>query len=371
MRRPFSFLTVMNDFILTRIQNGVGFITLNRPKALNSLTLEMLRAITQTLLAWKESNEVRAVFIHSQHERAFCAGGDIRFFYKAGIATPATGSALAEDFFTEEYALNYLIHHYPKPYIALLNGVVMGGGMGIGQGGPDNQLRIVTELTRMAMPEVNIGFFPDVGGSYFLSRCPGQLGTYLGVTGETISATEAIYTGLADVYLPSVQIQELIHHIEQTHASDLRLSIRQFAAPFQSELPASLLAQQHHIIEPCFSNGTVTAICSALQEDASPFAQRTLQTMQIRSPLMMCVTLELIRRGKQLSLADCLRMERTMVRHCFQYGEVLEGIRALVIDKDGQPQWRPTQLAEVSTELIHSFFAPIWPTYAHPLRELK
>jgi enoyl-CoA hydratase/carnithine racemase len=123
----------MNNFVIIRVHNRVGFITLDRPKALNSLTLEMLRAITQILLKWKESNEVRAVFIHSQHERAFCAGGDIRFFYEAGTATPSTGSALAEDFFTEEYALNYLIHHYPKPYIALLNGVVMGGGMGIGR----------------------------------------------------------------------------------------------------------------------------------------------------------------------------------------------------------------------------------------------
>lgn len=361
----------MNNFVITQANNGIGFINLNRPKALNSLTLEMIRALTQTLLEWKEAKEVHAVFIHSQHERAFCAGGDIRFFYEAGTATPSSGSALVEDFFTEEYALNYLIHHYPKPYVSLLNGIVMGGGMGIGQAGPHNQLRIVIESTKMAMPEVNIGFFPDVGASYFLSRCPGQLGTYLGVTGETISASDAIYIGLADLYLPNAQIPALLNHIEKTTESDLCSSIRQFATSFQLELPTSQLTQQREVIDQCFSNEDVTTICSSLQKEASPFAQHTLKTMHTRSPVMMCVVLEQIRRGKQLSFADCLRMERTMVRHCFHYGEVFEGIRALAVDKDGQPQWQPTKLEEVKPELIHSFFEPVWPDYAHPLYGLN
>ncbi len=173
----------MTDHVLTRVANGTGMITLDRPKALNSLSLAMVRRLTEILLAWRDDAAVDAVVLASSSEKALCAGGDIRFFYEAGHATPTGGSALLEDFFTEEYALNHLIHFYPKPYIALMDGVVMGGGMGIAQGGPETGLRIVTERTKMAMPEVNIGLFPDVGGSHFLSHAPGQLGNYLGLTG--------------------------------------------------------------------------------------------------------------------------------------------------------------------------------------------
>jgi enoyl-CoA hydratase/carnithine racemase len=356
----------MTNFVLTHIRNHVGFITLNRPKALNSLSLEMIRLITQTLQDWKSVDDVQAIVIHSNHERAFCAGGDVRFFYEKG----SSNTALLEDFFTEEYMLNYLIHHYPKPYISLLDGVVMGGGMGIGQGGKTNRLRIVTERTKMAMPEVNIGFFPDVGGSYFLSRCAGEIGTYLGVTGETVDASDAIYADLADLYLPGEHIPELINYIEQTNESDLRLAIKNFAAPYQTQLPSSKLMQHRSTIDQHFSYNDVTTICAALNTDPAPFAKHTLQVMQSRSPLMMCVTLEQLRRGKNLSLAACLRMERTMVRHCFEHGEVLEGVRALVIDKDAQPKWQPANLSEVSPEMINQFFEPTWPDYAHPLRDL-
>ncbi|PRC94789.1 enoyl-CoA hydratase/isomerase family protein [Solimicrobium silvestre] len=364
-------MTDFADFILTRVQNQIGFITLNRPKALNSLSLEMIRSITQTLLDWQERSDVRAVFIHGSHERAFCAGGDIRFFYDVGTATPLGDSALLEDFFTEEYALNYLIHHYPKPYVSLLNGVVMGGGMGIAQAGPDNRLRIVTERTKMAMPEVNIGLFPDVGGGYFLSRCAGQIGTYLGLSGEIINASDAIYADLADVYLPSEQIPALMTLLEQSNTSDLRDSIRQFAAPFQQQLNAGPLATNRNALDQHFSHNNVAAIMASLQADPSPFAQQTFKLMQTRSPLLMCVTLEQLQRGQKLSVAECLRMERTMVRHCFKHGEVLEGVRALVVDKDMQPKWQPASLEEVSPELINSFFAEVWPAYAHPLRELN
>ncbi len=360
----------MSNLVHTRIHNRIGFITLDRPKALNSLSLAMIRSLTQTLLDWKSHPDVSAVFIYGSHERAFCAGGDIRFFYDVGTATPLGDSALLEDFFTEEYALNYLIHHFPKPYVSLLNGVIMGGGMGIAQASPQNRLRIVTERTKMAMPEVNIGLFPDVGGSYFLTRCNGQLGTYLGLSGDIITAADAIYTDLADIYLPSAQIPALMALLEHGDHTDVRSLIRDFAQPFASQLPASQLASQHESINQHFSHATVAAIMTSLQQDASPFAAQTLKSMQTRSPLLMCVTLEQLRRGKTLAVADCLRMERTMVRHCFKHGEVLEGIRALVVDKDGQPHWSPASLADVSDESVQEFFAPVWPDYAHPLREL-
>ncbi len=189
------------------------------------------------MLAWRDDPAIEAVLIRSSSEKAFCAGGDIRFFYDAGRATPAGGSALLEDFFTEEYALNHLIHHYPKPYIALMDGVVMGGGMGIAQSGEANQLRIVTERTKMAMPEVNIGLFPDVGGSYFLPRTPGKLGIYLGVTGETINAADAVYAGLADVYVPSAQLPALMRPARRNrYCMPCAAAMRAFAAPFQTEL---------------------------------------------------------------------------------------------------------------------------------------
>lgn len=361
----------MNNFVTTRIRNYIGFITLDRPKALNSLSLEMIRSITKALLDWKDASNVRAIFIHGSHERAFCAGGDIRFFNDVATKAPSGDSALLEDFFNEEYALNYLIHRYPKPYVSLLDGIVMGGGMGIGQGGPDNQLRIVTERTKMAMPEVNIGLFPDVGGGYFLSRCPGEMGTYLGVTGEVINASDAIYTKLADIYLPGIHVSALINYIEQSNGSDLRARIRHFAAAYQSQLPPSQLAQHRHAIDQYFSYNDVNSICKALRADSSSFAQHTFEVMQTRSPLMMCVTLEQLRRGKQLSIAECLRLERTMIRHCFKHGEALEGIRALVVDKDMQAKWKPATLAEVSPELIKQFFEQVWPDYAHPLRTLS
>ncbi|HTD04706.1 enoyl-CoA hydratase/isomerase family protein [Undibacterium sp.] len=362
----------MSEYVQTFVQNQIGFITLDRPKALNSLSLDMIRDITQILLQWREADNVRAVFISSSSEKAFCAGGDIRFFHDVGTATPKGDSALLEDFFTEEYALNHLIHFYPKPYISLLNGVVMGGGMGIAQAGPSCRMRIVTERTKMAMPEVNIGLFPDVGGGYFLSRAPGQLGTYLGLTGEIIKAADAIYAELADVYIPTAEIPALMQLLTSTQQTDIRAAIREFAAPFaaQIKLEESSLATHRGLIDRCFSANNVAAIIAALSDDGSAFAQQTLAVMHKRSPLLVCVTLEQLRRGAGMSVAACLRMERDMVRYCFKHGEVLEGVRALVVDKDNAPQWSPPSLAEVTADMITPFFVSAWPDHAHPLRHL-
>jgi enoyl-CoA hydratase/carnithine racemase len=362
----------MTEHVKLLVRNRIGSIVLDRPKALNSLSLEMVRAITGALLSWRSDSSVQAVLIHSTSDKAFCAGGDIRFFHDAGKQPPRGGSALLEDFFTEEYALNHLIHHYPKPYLALMDGIVMGGGMGIAQGGPANRLRLVTERTRMAMPEVNIGLFPDVGGSYFLARTPGKIGTYLGVTGEIIGAADALYAGLADVYLPASQIPVLQDLLASTDGAELPKAIRALAAPFAAQLDpqTGILAVQRALIDRHFGQPSVAAIVASLTQDCSEFARKALAVMQKRSPLMMCVTLEQIRRGARMEVADCLRMERTMVRRSFEQGEVLEGIRAVVIDKDNAPQWSPPRLEDVSADMVERFFAPAWPAYAHPLREL-
>ncbi|MDP4910051.1 MAG: enoyl-CoA hydratase/isomerase family protein, partial [Burkholderiaceae bacterium] len=360
----------MSDLVLTEVSGHTGIITLNRPSALNTLTLDMVRTMSSALLDWRDQADIHCVMVRSSSEKAYCAGGDIRFFYQKGKATATEGAALIEDFFTEEYALNHLIHHYPKPYIALMDGVVMGGGMGIAQAGPAARIRIVTERTKMAMPEVGIGLFPDVGGGHFLSRAKGQLGTYLGVTGEMIGASDALYAGLADVFVPAAELPALQALVIASPANSLREDITRFAAPFaaQADPAYSRLAEMRELIEQHFSSNSITALMTSLLADTSEFAGKTLEILHKRSPLMMCVTLSQLRRAATMPIGDCLRMERTMVRRCFEHGEVIEGVRALAIDKDHAPNWNPATLAEVTPAMVERFFESAWPSYAHPLR---
>lgn len=363
----------MSDLVLTEVSGHTGIITLNRPSALNSLTLDMVRTMTSALLDWRDQSDIHCVMVRSSSEKAYCAGGDIRFFHQKGKATATEGAALIEDFFTEEYALNHLIHHYPKPYIALMDGVVMGGGMGIAQAGPAARIRVVTERTKMAMPEVGIGLFPDVGGGHFLSRANGQLGTYLGVTGEMIGASDALYAGLADVFVPAAELPALQALVIASSAGTLREAISRFAAPFasQADPASSRLAGMRESIEHHFSGNAINELMASLSADSSEFAAKTLETMRKRSPLMMCVTLSQLRRAATMTIGDCLRMERTMVRRCFEHGEVIEGVRALAVDKDHAPKWNPTTLAEITPAMVERFFESAWPAYAHPLRSLE
>ena len=224
----------------------------------------------------------------------------------------------------------------------------------------------------MAMPEVGIGLFPDVGGGHFLSRANGELGTYLGVTGETISANDALYAGLADVFVPAAELSALQTLVIASSADSLRDTINSFAAPFASQANAasSRLAGMRESIERHFSCNSIPELMASLSAEGSEFALKTLEIMRKRSPLMMCVTLSQLRRAAQLTIGDCLRMERTMVRRCFEHGEVIEGVRALAIDKDHTPRWNPATLAEVTPAMVERFFESAWPAYAHPLRAL-
>ncbi len=360
----------MNPLVHTRVERGCARIVLDRPAAMNALSLEMVRALSAALLAWRDDPAVDAVVIQSSSARAFCAGGDIRFFYEAGRATPQQGSAAIEDFFTEEYALNHLVHSYPKPYVALMDGVVMGGGMGIAQCASGGRLRIVTERSKMAMPEVNIGLFPDVGASYFLSRTPGRLGRYLALTGLPISGADALVAGLADLFVPQVDMAALHAVIDASDGHGLAAAIRAFAAPLQRAWGETALAPLLPAIDHHFAHHSVAAIMASLMDEASEFASATLAAMRLRSPLMQCVTLELLDRGAKLGIADCLRMERALVRRVFAHGEVIEGVRALVIDKDQAPTWTPATLDAVTPAMVADMFAPVWPDYAHPLRHL-
>ncbi|MBL7088413.1 enoyl-CoA hydratase/isomerase family protein [Acidovorax sp.] len=361
--------TVVSE-VLSEVRGQVGFITLNRPRALNALSLGMVRDLMGILLAWQNDARVLAVAIRGSNKEgpfgAFCAGGDIRFLHQAG----SQGNPLIEDFFTEEYALNHLIHNYAKPYIAFMDGIVMGGGMGISQGAA---LRVVTERTKMAMPETAIGLFPDVGGGYFLSRCPGRVGEWLALTGDTIGAGDAIAYQLADGCLPSDR-QAAVWDALATQSFADGAAIKAYVA---SQFVASQASGTSALadIDQYFALPTVGEIVRALEAADSDWARTTAATLRKRSPLMLHVVLEQIRRARAMGLADDLRMERDMVRHCFflrpGQSETVEGIRALAVDKDHAPQWNPDRIEDVTPEMVAPFFASPWPAHAHPLAHLS
>ncbi len=356
----------------------LGLITLNRPKALNALSLAMVRELNHVLHQWQADAHVHAVVVRGSHKEgpfgAFCAGGDIRYFHHAALS----GDVTLEDFFTEEYSLNHLIQNYPKPYIALMDGIVMGGGMGISQGAA---LRVVTERTQMAMPETHIGLFPDVGGGYFLSRCKGHLGEYLALTGHVLRGGDALHAGLADVCVDSSALPALWNELHQQQwgsGEALVAWLREQAKATTQSVLASSPAWQNAPIDAVFGLPSVVAMEKALQGD-DDWSVQTLKALNRQSPLMLCVTLEQIRRGRHMSLADDLRMERDLVRHCFQTdhlsrrgaaSETVEGIRALAVDKDHQPKWQPARIVDVTPDMVLPFFESPWPAAAHPLRHL-
>lgn len=359
--------------VLTEVRGALGCITLNRPRALNALSLPMIRALTAALIAWRDDPAVQAVAIRGMGKEgafgAFCAGGDIRFFHQAMLR----GDGELEDFFTEEYALNHLIHHYPKPYIAFMDGIVMGGGMGISQGA---RLRIVTQRTRMAMPETNIGLFPDVGGGWFLARCPAHGGEWLALTSEVIGAGDALALQLADTCFDPARLALAWDALAALNSFDAD-ALAAWQNAYRVEAPATALPLQ--AVARCFDQPDVLHIVQALEREPGEWASATVKALRTHSPLMLQVTLEQIRRGATMSLADELRMERDMVRHCFNTRhldrymaatETMEGIRALVIDKDRTPKWNPPRLEEVTPHMVAGFFQSPWPAAAHPLRDL-
>lgn len=357
--------------VVAEIRGRVGCITLNRPKALNALSLDMIRRITQTLQDWRDNDMVFAVVVRGVNKEgpfgAFCAGGDIRFFHQAALA----GDEALEDFFTEEYALNHLIHTYPKPYIALMDGIVMGGGMGISQGA---SLRIITERSLLAMPETNIGLFPDVGGGYFLSRCSGRLGEYLALSGHVLKGREAITGGLADGFIDSGRLPGLWASLERTPFENGDSVERWCVSHLSTTLAPPPWPQQE--MNRIFALPDIPQIMAALDASENTWCNQVAVTLRQRSPLMLHVVLEQIRRARGMGLADDLRMERDMVHRCFHLrpgaaSETVEGIRALAVDKDHAPRWNPARLEDVTPAQVAAFFDSPWSADAHPLRHLR
>jgi enoyl-CoA hydratase/carnithine racemase len=375
---------VLSDEVLTEVRGQVGFITLNRPKALNALSLDMIRALSTCLHSWGQDPAVKTVALRGTSKTgpfgALCAGGDIRFFHQAALA----GDHQLEDFFTEEYALNHLIHRFPKPFITFMDGIVMGGGMGLCGHGAENdpaglsrKIRLVTERTKMAMPETQIGLFPDVGGGYFLSRCPGHVGEWLALTGELLGAADALAFGLGDAVVGVDQLQDAWDGLAQLDLNNAQ-TLDHWLATYSEAAQASSVRPRGQI-DQFFSLPSVLAIIQALEVDETPWAQHTAATLRKRSPLMLHVALEQVRQARTLTLAKDLRMERDMVHHCFnpvhlgrsvQASETVEGIRALAVDKDHTPHWSPIRIEDVIPEMVAPFFSSPWTPETHPLRGL-
>lgn len=375
-----AFAADPGPYVLTQVTNRIGFIELDRPQALNALSTAMIRAMQAALDAWRDDPEVLAVIVHTRHPRAFCAGGDIRFLYES---YRAGDQAAIDTFFTEEYRLNHAIFSYPKPYIALLAGVVMGGGMGISQGAHrTGGLRVVGSTTRMAMPETRIGLFPDVGMGWFLARTPGALGRYLAVTGETIDAESALYAGLADVFIDESARPALLAAL-QSELFDSGAEVVQrihLAAAANDEVERgaarSALAVARAWIDQHFSQPSVAAILASLesvQRDATDahgaWAEQMVGVSRERSPLSMAVSLEAVSLAEG-SIADVLRRDLDLTRSSFAQGDVMEGIRARIIDKDNDPHWRFARIGDVSPADVQAMFRSPWDPAEHPLRAL-
>jgi enoyl-CoA hydratase len=328
-----------------------GIIRLNRPKALNSLTLPMVDAIGEALRAFAIDPAIASVVVTGEGERGFCAGGDIRALHSSG----REGSGDASDFWRAEFRLDHAIAHYSKPYVALMDGITMGGGVGLSAHGSH---RVVTERTRLAMPETGIGYFPDVGATWLLPRTRGELGTWMGLTGLDINAADAIYAGLADHCVASSDLPGLIESIGALPATASPADVHEAIAARASKPVDGRFAAARTLIDATFAHDTVEEILAALAMSQDAFAQDTLKVIAARSPTSLKLTLRLLRAGRtSKNLAACLERELGACLQILHNPDFYEGIRAAVIDKDRNPQWSPASLAEVDAAAIDRFFA--------------
>ncbi len=326
---------------------GLGLITLNRPKALNAITLDMVRAMAAQLDAWEVDPKVHAVLIRGAGGKAFAAGGDILRLYKA-MGDPSDGYPVP--FFAEEYALNRRIKHYSKPYVALYNGIVMGGGVGVSVHG---SRRIAADNTMFAMPETGIGFFPDVGGAYFLPRLKGSLGRYMALTGGRLDGGDCVAEGLADAYVPTERHDDLIAAL--TVNKDVDAAIASVAEP----APEGRLTARRDAIAVLFGRPTVTDVLAALEVADTDWAADQLKAIRQKSPLSCVVTWEQLERGARLDFDGCMKLEYRLALACCRTGEFREGVRALIVDKDNKPNWlHPSIEAVPEADMLKHFEAP-------------
>ena len=332
--------------VLFERRGALGLITLNRPKALNALTRDMCLAMKAQLDSWATDAAIKAVAIRGAGEKAFCAGGDIRALYESGKAhTP-----YALEFYRDEYILNAAVKHFPKPYVALMHGINMGGGVGVSVNGSH---RVAAESLTFAMPETGIGLFPDVGGSYFLPRCPGQIGMFLGLTGARLKTPDAIYAGIATDFVPSSRWDTLIQALAD--GTDPGTAI----AAAKDTVPDTFLLEHRATVDRIFALGSVEEILSALDAEHEDWTDDTAKTIRSKSPTSLKVAFAQIRKGKSLEFDDCMRMEYRMVNRIVAGHDFYEGVRAVIIEKDNAPRWQPFDLSAVTQADVDAYFAPL------------
>ena len=340
------------ESLIVKQVGSFGHIVLNRPKALNALSFEMVQRMQQTLQNWTTAPGIRAVLISGVGEKAFCAGGDVKSVYHAGQAGAISDGKLTAEFFRAEYTLNHYIANFPKPYIAFMNGITMGGGVGVAIMGSH---RIATEQTVFAMPETGIGLFPDVGGSYFMSRA-GCLGLLLALTGKPVRGFDVVRYGFATHFVPAGEPGELISGLE---SCGIDKYLAENATKFEGDQEADPLQQ---IADRCFRHDSVESILNALGdlaadgEPLSALAAELASGLMKRSPTSLKITFEQLRRGEQMSFKECLQMEYRLSQACMAGHDFYEGIRALFIDKDHAPKWQPARLEDVGDELVQRHF---------------
>ncbi|WP_366656374.1 enoyl-CoA hydratase/isomerase family protein [Fodinicurvata sp. EGI_FJ10296] len=342
---------------------AVGEAVLARPKALNALSLDMIRELGPWLGKQQEDPEVAAIVVSGEGDRAFCAGGDVRAVYDAGIAIKAGGEGsvsdpgtMTADFFREEYNLNRAIHHCTKPYIAIVDGISMGGGLGLSFHG---LIRVITERTLFAMPETGIGLFPDVGGGWFLPRMPGETGTYLALTGHRCGPADAMYLGYGTHYVPSESLDALRSALGSLPADAGEEAVVSLLDTFGQDPGPAPIAERRSAIDDCFDGDTVQEIFDALAAHDTDWTRATLQTLGRMSPTSLAVTLAQLRMGRAMDYDEMVRIEYRLSQGCMRGHDFYEGIRALLVDKDKSPRWAPARLADVTKEIVEDHFKPL------------
>jgi len=339
--------------LIARREGAVGVIRLNRPKTINAVTLGMIREIDKALDAFEADPKIAVILLEGAGERGLCAGGDIRSLYESALVCGDLGKIL----WREEYLLNARIAGLGKPYVAFMDGIVMGGGVGLSAHG---RHRVVTDKTRLAMPEVGLGFFPDVGGTWLLSRSPGEIGTYFGLSGQNMNGPDAVYAGFADSVAPSAKLPELRDALVHLEASAGHADVQAVIARFATGERAGPVAAVQPQIDSWFAHDSLEDIVAALQADPSELAQSTLAKLNEKSPRGMVVALKLMRLAKaSKSLEECLVREYRAALEVFASADFVEGVRAAVIDKDRNPHWSPSRIEDVSPDIVAPYFAEI------------
>ena len=340
------------DLIAQR-EGSAGIIRLNRPKAINAVTLEMFRHIEKALDGFEADAAISLILLEGAGERGLCAGGDIRALYESS----KVGGDLGKILWREEYILNARIAKFPKPYVSFMDGIVMGGGVGLSA---HSSHRVVTDRTRLAMPEVGLGFFPDVGGTFLLARAPGEIGTYFGLTGQPMNGPDAVHAGFADAVVPSAKLAELRDALTRVRSGASAADVKTLIDGFTTGETSGPVAAQQAQIDRWFAHDRMQDIIAALQRDGSELAHVTLKTLGEKSPRGMVVTLRLLRLARQArSLEECLVREYRAALEVFSSDDFREGVRAAVIDKDRKPKWSPPGIEDVSEAMIAPYFAEI------------